>query len=257
MKKKNGFIATSLIYSFFLLFLMIMLASTTKNAQNRELLRAMKNDIKEALSTKKFVNLQIANKDYPKNSSLNFAGHTWQVIEDKPGTDTEPGTVVLILNRTLTNEEIKSTSEIETTNTNFYGTCDEKSCQIKMCATEVKDGYCYYSTTTNDYSWNKSTAKKIVENWLSQDEKLKEIKDTKLVNMTFSDGIENTSGYVRLATSAEISDAGGTWQRSTENSWSLSKINTEGEATLAVLNGTPILATQALALRPVIEVKKG
>ncbi len=52
MKKKNGFIAVSLIYSFFLVFLMIMLANSVKNAQMRQLLKVFKEDIKTELNNR-------------------------------------------------------------------------------------------------------------------------------------------------------------------------------------------------------------
>jgi len=46
MKKKRGFMATSLIYSFFLVFLMLMAAILADNANNRILLSSLKEDIR-------------------------------------------------------------------------------------------------------------------------------------------------------------------------------------------------------------------
>ena len=46
MKQKNGFIAVSMIYSFFLVFLMIVIASSSKNSARKQLLRNIKTDMK-------------------------------------------------------------------------------------------------------------------------------------------------------------------------------------------------------------------
>ena len=50
MKKKNGFIATSLIYSFFLVFITLFLTIIADYLQNKVLLNTIENDIKEALN---------------------------------------------------------------------------------------------------------------------------------------------------------------------------------------------------------------
>ena len=64
MKKKNGLIAVSLIYSFFLVFLMIMLSSSVKNAETRQMLQSIKEDIKKTLNY-----YYIFTKQKPYNSS--------------------------------------------------------------------------------------------------------------------------------------------------------------------------------------------
>ena len=50
MKKKNGFIATSLIYSFFLVFITQFLTIIADYLQNKVLLNTIENDIKEDLN---------------------------------------------------------------------------------------------------------------------------------------------------------------------------------------------------------------
>ena len=50
MKKKNGFIATSLIYSFFLVFITLFLTIIADYLQNKVLLNTIENDIKEDLN---------------------------------------------------------------------------------------------------------------------------------------------------------------------------------------------------------------
>lgn len=46
MKKKNGFIAISIIFSFFIVFLLILTINLTSYAQNRILMNQIKKDIK-------------------------------------------------------------------------------------------------------------------------------------------------------------------------------------------------------------------
>lgn len=53
MKKKNGFIATSLIYSFFLVFITLFLTIIADYLQNKVLLNTIENDIKEDLNATK------------------------------------------------------------------------------------------------------------------------------------------------------------------------------------------------------------
>lgn len=46
LKNKNGFIATSIIFSFFIVFLMLLVINLTSYAQNRILMNQVKKDIK-------------------------------------------------------------------------------------------------------------------------------------------------------------------------------------------------------------------
>ena len=50
MKKKNGFIATSLIYSFFLVFITLFLTIIADYLQNKVLLNTIESDIKENIN---------------------------------------------------------------------------------------------------------------------------------------------------------------------------------------------------------------
>ena len=96
MKQKNGFIAVSMIYSFFLVFLMIVLASSAKNAQTRQLLRTIKEDVKEELNQKEFIVIHLPKEEeYQISQEIDFVGDIWQVVENK--TDS----VVLVLKREL------------------------------------------------------------------------------------------------------------------------------------------------------------
>ena len=75
MMQKKGFIATSLIYSFFLVFLILMSTILARAANNRILLNAIKGDIREELDNQKgFVVDTIENKQYqPKAFNLYHA----------------------------------------------------------------------------------------------------------------------------------------------------------------------------------------
>ena len=55
MKNKNGFIATGLIYTFFLLFLTLFLSSITNHIKNKISLGYIEDDIKESLNTTMYV----------------------------------------------------------------------------------------------------------------------------------------------------------------------------------------------------------
>lgn len=49
MNKKKGFIAISIIFSFFIVFLMLLTLNLTTYAQNRILMNQVKEDIKKEL----------------------------------------------------------------------------------------------------------------------------------------------------------------------------------------------------------------
>lgn len=55
MKKKNGFIATSLIYSFFLVFITLFLTIIADYLQNKVLLNTIESDIKEEINKTKYI----------------------------------------------------------------------------------------------------------------------------------------------------------------------------------------------------------
>lgn len=271
MKRRNGFIAVSMIYSFFLVFLMIMLASTTKNAQTRQLLRVYKDDIKSELNEKEFIVIRLPKEDtYEVNEELDFIGDTWQVIENKENS------VVLILKRPLNKKEITKALEITEEDTDYFnGTCTDDACSVRMCLNKLSLHDCFFDHSTNYvyYNWENSIAKTILNRYLEQnvnlqkicrssydntENKLKCTKD-KLMEMTFSDGIEEHTGYIRLATKDEISTAED-WTKSAGQAWSLSidsrnngysNIYSFGENISSV-----VAHNVALQIRPVIEVKK-
>ena len=68
MKKKNGFIAISIIFSFFIVFLLILTINLTSYAQNRILMNQIKKDIKS--KTELIVPIIVPIKE--NTNSLNF-----------------------------------------------------------------------------------------------------------------------------------------------------------------------------------------
>lgn len=268
MKKKNGFIAISLIYSFFLIFLMVMLASATKNTQTRQLLRTFKNDLQSQLNQEEFVKTTIERKTYRVDEEINFVNDTWQVIQNK--TDT----VVLILKRSLNKEEITKALEVTENNTTYFqNSCNNTSCNVKMCMNRYDHFNCYYESSSSYtyYSWETSIAKTIVERWFEQNLNLQKAcrlqyneqkkeqlcsKDT-LIRMRFSDGIKDNLGYIRLATKGEAS-GNYSWITTNPNSWTLtSQSRSSGISNVYSLNSTKSTHNNVQSIRPVIEVKKG
>ena len=71
MKKKNGFIATSLIYSFFLVFITLFLTIIADYLQNKVLLNTIESDIKEDINKKKGI------KDFLIGDVITFESSTF------------------------------------------------------------------------------------------------------------------------------------------------------------------------------------
>ena len=84
MKNKKGFIATSLIYSFFLVFLMLMVTILTSSVSNRVLVGRIKDDIRSEIDGQEsFVTSTLEIKSYEIGEVVNFANEDWQVVQDK------------------------------------------------------------------------------------------------------------------------------------------------------------------------------
>ena len=103
-KKNGGFIATSLIYSFFLVFALLMAAILATASENRILVNAIKKDIYDNLEAKSaYLVSSLANKTYSAGEKISFAREDWLVVKDN-GT-----TVTLIMNRGLNLQELTKT----------------------------------------------------------------------------------------------------------------------------------------------------
>ncbi len=280
MKKQNGFIAVSLIYSFFLVFLMIMLSSSVKNAQTRLLLLTIKNEIKKDLNEQEeFIVTTIplknpyTNQDYKIGEEINFVGDSWLVVENKANT------IVLVLKRALNREEITEALDIESTDQDYFASsCNDSNCRIHMCLTSYYDETCYFQSTANYlyYSWDKSVVKQVVDYWFQNNMNLQKVcrlqldpvtkkrvcsKNT-IITMNFSDGIKNHSGYIRVPTQTEANNGRSTWVVNdggydAANAWTLTYQNlTGGKSFLYDTLGNIRQNENVMTIRPVIEVRK-
>ena len=263
---RKGFIATSIIYAFFLMFLMMMVIILAKSVNNRILVDAVKDDVRDAMDEQdSFVNIVLEDKTYTVGEIVTYAGETWQVLQNK--TDS----AVLMLNRGLTQTEIETYIRAYANDTVYFGTCTNNNCQVRYCITENKEGeYCYYVNNTINRipMWNPTideiqnqnygrTLPSISTNgWLQNHQYLQRaLTEGKLIEMTFNDGLKNTTSYVRLPLSTEVS--GNTTFASTTpfhtvNAASANQINLYNNGTVSAS-----ATTTPAYVRPVIEVIKG
>lgn len=196
MKNNKGFIAISLIYSFFLVFLVTLLMVVNNYAENRILLNDVKKETQEYLnSLAEFNPVRIENRSFGVNEEIVFGSEKWNVIKDN-GTS-----VTLLLNRDLSTEEIDfATNEIDI----HDSTSDNKTL---MCLDTYSPTICNFQdvVTYNPYSWNNSIVKKIVDVWFNQNASLqKALQVGSLQNMAYSDGERNHSSYIRIPMSSEF-----------------------------------------------------
>ena len=143
MKNKKGFIATSMIYSFFLVFLMLMVTILANSINNRILVGKIKEDIRSEIDAEaSFAVDYLPSKNYAVSEVVRFAGENWNVITDKGSS------VVLVLNRALNKQEIVSAIR-EEGNNRIYGTCNDTDCQVRACfnastTQTAGEQYCWY-----------------------------------------------------------------------------------------------------------------
>ena len=259
MKNNNkGFIAISLIYSFFLIFLMTLLMVALSYTKNRVLLNNVKNSIQEYLNNlSEFNPVTLENRSYLSGEEVKFGLEMWQVVEDKGNN------VTLILKRNLTNEEITSALNV------FSVESAIQNDKVSMCLNEHSTTFCNYylgaSLEYNYYNWNISLVKRVVEDWITNDATLqKAIATGKMLEMDFVDLTTKLSGeenryqsYIRIPLIDEAEKI------KDENIWYLSSSNhnTDGTSLISIYNAgggvTTIPAHNSFkAIRPVINVQK-
>lgn len=274
MKQKNGFMATSLIYSFFLVFLMLMVGILAKNASNRILLDAIKDDIRNKLNEDTaFVIDLLEKRNYSAGEVVSFAGESWKVLT---ASDSSATTVLLGLNRALTGDEIKLSIGKEFSNTEFFGTCNASSCRVRSCRNAASgQEYCYYYPANNRLhtkpSWlpsisqvhtqdyGRTIVSMVVNNWLHTNQGLQRAMDkSTLIPMTFSDGYMNVTGYIRTpictnSNMTECNNLGGTSPYHLLNS-----VGPSNELLIRIFNGTiqEVNSNTDAFIIPVITVKK-
>ena len=247
MKKNNkGFIAISLIYSFFLIFLITLLAVVSDYAHNRVLLSKVKNETQEYLNNlAEFNPVNLDNRIYTQGEEITFGSERWQVIQDS-GIN-----VSLILNRNLTIEEVTSAlNAVGISNANNEN-------MTLMCLDIYNPAVCNYQNdvTFNYYTWNTSIVKKIVDNWFMNDSILqKGISVGSIQNMTYLDGIQNNTSYVRIPLYSEYTLIDNSYSN---DIWYLT-INTRSNGISSIrIGNTSVNAHSTMKnIRPVIMVKK-
>ncbi len=265
MKNKKGFIATSVIYAFFLMFLMMMVIVLAQSVNNRVLVRAVKDDIRDEMENNdSLVNITLENRTYTIGEVVSYAAESWQVIQNKTSS------VVLMLNRGLSQTEIESYIRAYATDSMYFGTCSGANCQVRECLTSDTGGeYCYISGSLyRRPMWNPTVAEIQDQNygqtlpsvstrgWFSAHQYLQRaLEANKLVQMTFSDGFKNNTSYVRLPLSTEVS---GNPVFSTTTPFHLVNAASANQINI-YSNGTVSRVTLSTAayVRPVIEVVKG
>lgn len=252
MKLNNkGFIAISLIYSFFLVFLITLLAVISDYAHNRVLLNDVKQETQEYLNglaafnpvyLKNKQNEAGENVNYEPLEEVTFGADIWQVIQD------DGENVTLILKRTLTKEEI------DTSLSNVGITSASNEEKTLMCLNTYNPVVCNYqdSVVFNYYSWNISLTKRIVDDWLFNEANLqKAISVGSMQNMTYSDTIRDYTNYIRIPLSSEFDIINDT------NTWYLTLVSRENG--ISTIEYGPNLVTthdNFRTIRPVINVKK-
>lgn len=265
MNNKKGFIATSVIYAFFLMFLMMMVIILARSVNNRILVNAVKDDVRDAMEEQdSLVNLVLENKPYTVGEILSYAGESWQVLQNKTAS------VVLILNRGLTQTEIETYIRAYAGDTIYFGTCASDNCQVRYCITEDRGGeYCYLNGSSyripmwnptvdeiQNHNYGQTLPSISTNGWFQNHQYLqKAFTDGKLVKMTFHDGFKNTTGYVRLPLSTEVSgniSFASITPFHTGNAISVNQINLYNNGTVSAS-----LTTTSAYVRPVIEVVKG
>lgn len=252
MKKNNkGFIAISLIYSFFLVFLVTLLSTVATYAQNRILLNDVKKETQKYLNNlAEFNPVNLAHKmdangnriNYSLGEEVSVASEIWNVVEDYGDT------TKLVLKRNLTANEINSAlSEANITGGGLNDT-------TLMCLNVYTPQICNYESNVvyNEYKYNLSLVKLILEHWFINNAILQKALDTgNLVNQSFTDGRSNYNAYIRIPLSDEydkINDA---------TAWYLTFNGITNGISYININDTSIPAHSTYKkIRPIIVIKK-
>ena len=274
MKNKKGFLATSMIYSFFLVFLMLMVTILASSVSNRILVGRIKEDIRSEIDGQEsFVIGSLESKTYQIGEVVNFASENWQVIQDKGNT------VVLVLQRSLTKQEIISAIG-QDGNTQFYGTCNtDTDCQVRACfnATSTSMGgqmYCYFfsgnanlyripswkptNTQVQNQNYGQTIVSAVVNSWFNAHQGLQRVlANNKLVEMNINDGALTTKGYVRIPMTSEVSNTTNANKWANIRPFHLLEKNNNTQTRIYNTAMQNVNSNTAAYIRPVIEVIEG
>lgn len=212
MKKKDGFIAISLIYSFFLVFLALLLSIAMDYSQNRILLNDVKKETQEYLDgLAEFNPIFIENRLYNVGEEITYAYETWQVLENTEET------IKVILNRILTLDEIErafsqilrakeNSSELEWLYNKILESSTYFDGRIQMCLnfsdeegeiSSIQTSYCGYGSNLNYrfYNYGNSIVQDVLNAWYSDNSTLKKAESVGYLEaMDFEDGLTDYAG---------------------------------------------------------------
>lgn len=251
MKDNKGFIAISLIYSFFLVFLMTLLAIVADYAHNRILLNDLKRVTQENLNKRSEFNpVFLPEGEYKVGDSISYVNESWKVLA------VENDLVTLVLSRALSNDELTKALSCETNSLvkeKLTTAIDIEGEKVLMCYNKVSsNNICFYESDEvgryDFYTWQTSIAKLVVDHWYNNNALLQRAQaQGGLVLMTFNDSInyDNFRSYIRIPLNTELSDE----ERSLW--WSLN-----GSGSSFLISDSKIIAyDKQLEIRPVIQVK--
>ena len=248
MKNNRGFIAISLIYSFFLMFLLTLLAIVANYAHNRILLNSAKTVIKEKLNgLSEFNPILLENKTYNVGETVYYADENWIVLLNSASD------VRLILARGLNKDELTNNLSGEFSASQLNQIISNNT--ITMCTNWYTPIFCSYANANvgfyNEYSWSISVVKKVLDNWFNENALLqKALARDSLNKMSFSDSKSSYEEYIRIATVNEYRDLN-------TKAWNLTYSRLNAGKSMLNVNGTELSASDSkLEVRPVIQVKK-
>ena len=136
----------------------------------------------------------IPSKEYTQGDKVEYLGYKWLVMKDNGET------VRIIMNGYLSSDDLnknKPKDVIATATNEGMKICDETNLSNTYCSVNVEDSYNY----------QKSIIKPTIENWI--DEKMTQYGYTKgaeLTQMTYTDGEENLTSWIRIPTKEETDD---------------------------------------------------
>lgn len=136
----------------------------------------------------------IPSKEYTQGDKVEYLGYKWLVMKDNGET------VRIIMNGYLSSDDLnknKPKDVIATATNEGMKICDETNLSNTYCSINVVDSYNY----------QKSIIKPTIENWI--DEKMTQYGYTKgaeLTQMTYTDGEENLTSWIRIPTKEETDD---------------------------------------------------
>lgn len=185
MKNNKGFIAISLIYSFFLIFLITLLTIVNSYVHNRVLLNNVKKETQSYLENiTLFVNDELASNNYNPKDIIKQWGEEWVVLKD------EGNSVEVILNRNLTNEEITDANNyLRIPTSAFNGE------EMQMCLNNnYRNIYC---SRTRNYYWSISVVKNILDRWYENKISSRGL-ETNLLKMSFTDNRRAYTEFIRI-----------------------------------------------------------